>query len=130
LAAAGVVISRKKSETAMFYCWLVAMILFVVIVGYGNRHPWYQLPFVPIVAAFAGSALDRAWSAFRSRRYLAIGAVAVVMGVFAQQSYSATRLLYRPAMSNLRILGFALKAQTPPGSLIVVADYGDPTALY
>src|SRR5438046_9033620 len=31
------------------------MVLFVVAVGYGNRHPWYQLPFVPITAAFTGA---------------------------------------------------------------------------
>ena len=31
------------------------MIVFVIVVGYGNRHLWYQLPLVPIAAAFAGA---------------------------------------------------------------------------
>ena len=32
------------------------MVLFVIVVGYGNRHRWYQLPLVPIAATFAGAA--------------------------------------------------------------------------
>src|SRR5205807_7251824 len=40
----------------LFDWWLATMILFIVAAGYGNRHPWYQLPLVPIAAVFAGMA--------------------------------------------------------------------------
>ena len=35
---------------------LVAGPAFIMIVGYGNRHRWYQLPLAPIAAAFASAA--------------------------------------------------------------------------
>src|SRR5262249_24294337 len=48
--------SRDRKYSRLFHWWLTAMVFFVVVVGYGNRHLWYQLPFVPILAAFAGAA--------------------------------------------------------------------------
>src|SRR5205085_4195862 len=59
LTLAGLFLAGKKGRSALFYWWLTAMILFVLVVGYGNRHPWYQLSFVPIAAVFAGSAMAR-----------------------------------------------------------------------
>ena len=106
------------------------MIVFIVVVGYGNRHPWYQLPLVPIAAALAGSALANL-NALLSRQRLIYGTIAlVVLGGFAVQAFVATRYLYRPVTAGLRNLGLALKNQTPLGSLVIVVDYGDPTALY
>src|SRR4030095_2012051 len=47
--------SRDRRYSRLFHWWLGAMVLFIMVVGYGNRHRWYQLPLVPIVAAFAGA---------------------------------------------------------------------------
>ncbi len=130
LAAVGCWTARKTRGALMFYVWLGVLVLFVIVVGYGNRHPWYQLPLAPVIAAFGGQAI--AWFATRwqSRPFLKYGIAAVVASIFLVQSYSATSRFLRPAASDLRILGLELKQRTPPGSLIVVADYGDPTALY
>jgi hypothetical protein len=38
--------------------------------------------------------------------------------------------LYRPTAADLRALGLTLKSTTAPNSLIIAADYGDPTWLY
>ena len=43
------------------------MIVFIIIVGYGNRHRWYQLPLVPIAAAFAGAGCAFVGSKISSR---------------------------------------------------------------
>src|SRR5437899_8439697 len=48
-------IPRPRDAARMFHWWLAAMILFIVIVGYGNRHQWYQLPLIPIAAVLAGA---------------------------------------------------------------------------
>jgi hypothetical protein len=58
LGAAGLFVARRyvPIRSFLFQWWLAAMILFVIVVGYGNRHSWYQLPFIPIFAAFAGVA--------------------------------------------------------------------------
>src|SRR4029077_18795239 len=56
LAIAGLFVAPRGKYTRVFHSWLAAMILFVIVAGYGNRHQWYQLPLVPITAALAGSA--------------------------------------------------------------------------
>ena len=48
--------SRDRRYSRLFHWWLATMIVFIIVVGYGNRHRWYQLPLVPIAAAFAGAA--------------------------------------------------------------------------
>src|SRR5207249_3935798 len=48
--------SRDRRYSRLFHWWLVAMVLFIIAVGYGNRHRWYQLPLVPIATTFAGGA--------------------------------------------------------------------------
>ncbi|HEX4696473.1 MAG TPA: glycosyltransferase family 39 protein, partial [Candidatus Udaeobacter sp.] len=56
LALIGLFVVGRSKCSLLFYWWLAAMILFTVVAGYGNRHRWYQLPLVPIAAAFAGAA--------------------------------------------------------------------------
>jgi len=128
LAAAGVLLGRQI-PSKVFHWWLAALMLFVIVAGYGNRHPWYQLALVPLAAAFAGDAMTRILSAIQSSGARA-AIVTVVMLVFAGQSYAASHRLFRPAAADLRELGLALKQRTPAGSLVVIADYGDPTGLY
>jgi hypothetical protein len=130
LALVGLIMTLRTVRSLVFHWWLGAMVLFIVFVGYGNRHPWYQLPLVPIVAVFAGCAMAAIGVRLRSRLWAKGGIYALIILMFAAQSLAVDRKLYRPAAADLRNLGFALNRITPPGSLIVIADYGDPTAFY
>jgi 4-amino-4-deoxy-L-arabinose transferase-like glycosyltransferase len=130
LALIGLIVSVRSIRSLMFHWWLGAMILFLVFVGYGNRHPWYQLPFVPIVAAFGGCAMAAVKINVTPRPWARAAICALIIVMFAAQSVGVYRKLYRPTAADLRILGLALREKTPPGSLIVIADYGDPTAFY
>src|SRR5207244_4856130 len=56
MALIGLFVAPRSRYSRLFHWWLAAMLLFFVVVGYGNRHRWYQLPLVPIAAAFAGAA--------------------------------------------------------------------------
>src|SRR5439155_5383511 len=56
LGILGLSVAPRGKYTRVFHWWLAATILFIIVVGYGNRHQWYQLPLVPIAAAFAGAA--------------------------------------------------------------------------
>jgi 4-amino-4-deoxy-L-arabinose transferase-like glycosyltransferase len=125
LAAAGIVISRNNPNAAPFRWWLVAMILFIAIVGYGNRHQWYQLPLVPIAAGFGGAAVS-----FAARKWNQRVMMASVVTVFLAFSFFYIRQFFTPAAQPLWQLGRALHDQTPVDALIVAADDGDPTALY
>jgi 4-amino-4-deoxy-L-arabinose transferase-like glycosyltransferase len=130
LAAFGFFVARLAPRARVFYTWLAAMLLFVVVAGYGNRHPWYRLPLVPIAAAFAGTAC--AWISGRfplKRLLLRTGAVALIV-LFGGLSYNYAKLFYHESGANLRLLGLELNRITPEKSLIVAADYGDPTVFY
>ena len=131
LAMFGLVLARRVRGAGIFYAWFAVMILFVIVVGYGNRHPWYHLPLLPVVAAFAGYAVQRIGLRLQNAgHWIKVAATALILALFTGQSYSATRNFYRSSAADLRALGLALKSATAPNSLIIVADYGDPTALY
>jgi 4-amino-4-deoxy-L-arabinose transferase-like glycosyltransferase len=113
----------------LFHWWLAAMVLFVVALGYGNRHPWYQLPLVPITAAFAGAACAFFASKIASRR-VAIASSILLASSFAILSYVYVRPLYESSAAQLRDAGLELNKIAPSDALIVAADMGDPTIFY
>jgi 4-amino-4-deoxy-L-arabinose transferase-like glycosyltransferase len=120
--------SRDRRYSRLFYWWLAAMVLFVIVVGYGNRHRWYQLPLVPISAAFAGAACAFIRSKVSSR------VVAVTLSILLVSSFMISAFWYvRPFyLSSAQLLhaGMELKNATAPDALIVAADMGDPTIFY
>ena len=122
--------SRDRRYARLFYWWLAAMLLFIIIAGYGNRHRWYQLPLVPISAAFAGAACAFVGSKIASSRVAAVTLSILLAGSFALLAYVFVRALYEPSAAQLRDAGVELKKITTPNALIVAADMGDPTIFY
>jgi hypothetical protein len=124
LGMAGAIVAPHGKYRRAFHWWAAAMVVFVVAAGWGNRHQWYQLPFVPIAAVFAGCACQ--WISGRHR-----GAVlGTVAAAFLLMAFFAARPFFAPAAAPLRDLGLALRRVTPPGALIIAADDGDPTIFY
>ena len=119
----------RSKYSALFHWWLVAMVLFVIIAGYGNRHRWYQLPFVPITAALAGAACAFLGSKISSR-VVAITLSILVASSFGILSFLCVRPLYESSAAQLRDAGLELDKTTAPDALIVAADTGDPTIFY
>ena len=119
----------RSKYSALFHWWLVAMVLFVIIAGYGNRHRWYQLPFVPITAALAGAACAFLGSKISSR-VVAITLSILVASSFGILSFLCVRPLYESSAAQLRDAGLELDKITAPDALIVAADTGDPTIFY
>jgi 4-amino-4-deoxy-L-arabinose transferase-like glycosyltransferase len=130
LAIFGAMIGPRGKYARLFHWWFAAMLVFVVVAGYGNRHQWYQLPLVPIASVFAGCAV--AWFATRTqtpRLLLRLGAMLLAVS-FALSSYYCVQPFYRPAAASLRNLGIELREATTPNSLIIAATEGDPTVFY
>jgi len=121
--------SRDRRYSRLFHWWLVAMILFIIAVGYGNRHRWYQLPMVPITAGFAGAACAFFGSKISSRPAAIILSILLVSS-FAILSSVYVRPLYESSAAQLRNAGLALNKIAPSDALIVAADMGDPTIFY
>jgi len=122
-------IPRLRDATRMFHWWLAAMILFIVIVGYGNRHQWYQLPLIPIAAVFAGVTCVFVGSKISSQA-AKIAFSILLAALFSFSVFVYARGFYRPSAAPLRDAGLKLKAVTPSNALVAAADNGDPTVLY
>ena len=129
LGALGLFVARSKAAARPFYWWLAAMILFLIVVGYGNRHPWYRLTLVPVGAVFAGAACEFVAVKIGNRTINAVASI-VLIAAFGLSALAYVRSFYRPISGPMRSAGLALKRITPPDSLIVAADNGDPTVLY
>ena len=129
MALIGLFVGPRSKYSALFHWWLAGMILFIIVVGYGNRHPWYQLPLVPIAAAFAGAACAFLGSKISSR-VAAVTLLILLASSFAILSYVYVRPLYESSAAQLRDAGLELRKITAPDALIVAADTGDPTIFY
>ena len=130
MALIGLLVAARSKYSGLFYWWLAGMLLFIVVVGYGNRHRWYQLPLVPIAAAFAGAACASIGSKISSSRVAAVTISILLAGSFAVLAYFNVRPLYESSAAQLRDAGLKLKKITARDALIVAADTGDPTMFY
>jgi 4-amino-4-deoxy-L-arabinose transferase-like glycosyltransferase len=130
MALIGLLVAARSKYSGLFYWWLAGMLLFIVVVGYGNRHRWYQLPLVPIAAAFAGAACASIASKISSSRSAVITLSILLAGSFAVLAYFNVRPLYESSAAQLRDAGLKLKKITARDALIVAADTGDPTIFY
>ena len=105
------------------------MIVFIIVVGYGNRHRWYQLPLVPIAPAFAGGACAFVASKISSR-FIAVTLSILLVSSFTTLAFWYIQPFYQSSGAQLRDAGLELKKATPPDALIAAADMGDPTIFY
>jgi hypothetical protein len=129
MALIGLFVAPRGKYGGLFDWWLAAMVLFVVLVGYGNRHPWYQLPIVPTAAAFAGAGCAFFASKISSR-LAAVALSSLLASSFAILSYVYVQPLYESSAAQLRDAGLELNKISAPNALIVAADTGDPTIFY
>ena len=126
----GLCVAPRGKHARLFHWWLAAMILFIIILGYGNRHPWYQLPLVPITAAFAGAACALVGSKISASRVAVITLSILVASSFSLLALCYVRPFYHPSAAELRAAGLELRKITSPDALIIAADDGDPTVFY
>jgi 4-amino-4-deoxy-L-arabinose transferase-like glycosyltransferase len=128
LALIGLFVAPRGKFGCLFDWWLAAMVLFVVAVGYGNRHPWYQLPLVPIVAAFAGVGCDFFGSKISSR--IAIMVFSILPSSFAILAFLYVQPFYESSAAQHRNAGLELNKITASDALIVAVDGGNPAIFY
>jgi hypothetical protein len=134
LMVVGIILSTHNQYNRLFHWWLLAIIVFVVFVGEGNfRHAWYQLPLVPVAAAFAGLACD-----FSLRRFIKavdskVALVALCLIFFAALAYVSyihVQPLYKAVGIASLNGGIEVDHIAPPDALVITADNGDPTTIY
>jgi len=129
LALIGLFVAPRGKFGCLFDWWLAAVCLFVIAVGYGNRHPWYQLPLVPITAAFAGASCAFFESKISSR--VAVVALSILLASsFAIVAFLYVRPLYESSAAQHRYAGLELNKITASDALVVAVDGGNPAIFY
>ena len=129
MALIGLLVASRSKYSRFFHWWLVAMVLFVIVVGYGNRHLWYQLPLVPIAAGFAGAACAFVGSKISSR-VVAVTLSILLVSSFTILAFRCVQPFYQSSAAQLRDAGLQLNKVTAPDALILAADMGDPAIFY
>jgi hypothetical protein len=117
----------------VFHWWLLAILFFTIMAGWGNRHEWYQLPLVPVATALAGMAGDmtyRRCTGLTGSKIARFLTGSVFWAALASLSYISVTPLYAHQRPALWKVGNALNRLTPPDALVLVADDGDPRAIY
>ncbi len=117
----------------LFHWWFAAICLFVFTAGYGNRHPWYQLPLVPVAAALAGRALDFGlgrFAAFNRSRSAEFFVAASILGALAFVSYIYVTPLYEPWAVPLWNAGHEIDRIAPLDAQIIFVADGDSSEIY
>ena len=129
----GLFLPSRKKHGGIFHWWLVSLSIFVVIAGFGNRHPWYQLPVVPIAAALTARSLDvglRRLGELVPSKFAQHAATAVFFAALIVFSYSYAKPLYEPVEAPLRNAGREIDRITPPDALVIFVVDGDSSAIY
>jgi 4-amino-4-deoxy-L-arabinose transferase-like glycosyltransferase len=129
----GSLLPSRAPYGGVFHWWVVAIIIFIVTVGRGNAHPWYQLPLVPVAAAFTGRFLER--MVHQLTRWLEMKiALAVICLLFflplTALGYLALKPLYHSWAMPLWQAGQALDQLALSDGLVLAVDYGEPSLLY
>jgi 4-amino-4-deoxy-L-arabinose transferase-like glycosyltransferase len=130
---AGLFLPARAKYGRVFHWWLVAIMLFVIIAGHGNRHPWYQLPMVPVAAALAGRALDCALRKLRTltgSRIAEWSAGVALFGALAAASFLYVKPLYDPWALPLLNAGHEIDRIASPDALVIYVLDGDSSGIY
>jgi 4-amino-4-deoxy-L-arabinose transferase-like glycosyltransferase len=130
---AGIFIPCRTKYSRVFHWWLLANCVFVFIAGHGNRHPWYQLPMVPIAAALGGRTFDFALqrlAAMTASRAVQGGAAAVLLCALAFSSYLYVKPLHEPWAIPLQEAGKYIDRIAPPKALAIFVADGDSSEIY
>lgn len=130
---AGLAMARRHATERIFDTWLLAVILYSMIVSRGAYiHEHYQLPFVPPAAAVIGKAFGRFRTANRGRRWVAAlrGVLAVALVLAAVWRYAAMSAMEDPEESEPYRLAMRIRTHVAAGRPVVTVDNYDPTDLY
>lgn len=130
---AGVVARPQARYGRLFHWWLLAFAVFFIVAGRENRHPWVQMPLIPIAAAFLGLLSGQAvrWaSRFAGPRNASLGVGLLLLLPLGYWSYRMVLHPYTPWQEPDYKAALELKRISPPDALILAVEEGEPAIIY
>jgi 4-amino-4-deoxy-L-arabinose transferase-like glycosyltransferase len=129
----GIFLPSPAKYGRIFHWWLAAICLFTLLAGWGNRHPWYQLPLVPVAAAFGGRAFDFALQKLRAPTGPKITeplVTLILLAALSLVSFMYVKPLYDPWARPLRKAGRKIDRIAPRDALAIFVAGGDSSEIY
>jgi len=131
--AVGLFLKRESVKEKLFDAWLVAVVVYFMIVGMGNYvHEYYQLPFIIPAAVILGKVYGRYfnWKEGRSAVKWSLIAALLLISAAGVWRYSVYMQFEDEESSAELKFASAIKNQTSPSALIGLMARNDPTLLY
>ncbi len=134
----GLFIKRETVEERLFDWWLIALMIYFVVVTVGNQvHEYYQLPFILPAVVYIGKTFNRYLSSENVERTWKENRVAVAICLLCLVSIPILSFIrVQHYMQGERIdsslfhLGDAVHEVTNPTDRVVAVDLADPVVLY
>jgi 4-amino-4-deoxy-L-arabinose transferase-like glycosyltransferase len=129
----GIFLTSPAKYGRIFHWWLAAICFFTLLAGWGNRHPWYQLPIVPVAAALGGRAFDFALQRLRAPTGPKITeplVTLILLAALSLVSFTYVKPLYDPWAIPLRKAGREIDRIAPPNALAIFVAGGDSSEIY
>lgn len=130
LFVAGLFLPRRAEAERVFDVWLLAILIYFVIVARGNFvHEYYQFPFLPAAVVYLGKVFARAPRFPLRRVALSLGLIAI--GLLSGLRYAEYLSKENPARSpEVHVAMLVRECADRPNDRIVTAEDGNPTLLY
>ena len=129
----GIIKGNNQREGLFYYLWLVAILIFFVVIAKGNvTHDYYQMPLVPIGAIFIGKGVEflleygRRWY-HRGINFAVAGILLVLMLAFG---WFEVRGYYNINHPEIVEAGQAVDQLLPKDARVIAPYDNDPSFLY
>ncbi len=135
---AGLFIKRQTKQERLFDFWLIAVVIYFLIVAKGNQvHEYYQLPFILPAVVFVGKAFNKflRWDSFRfslnTKPLLTILFSLLLGGIIFLSYLRYERFLNSETVnSSLFRLAAAVQQLTSKDELLIAVNEFNPIVLY
>jgi hypothetical protein len=129
----GLILKRQRASERLFDVWMVALLVYLVVVAKGNYvHEYYQLPFLLPIAVFIAKVLARCSSFPLVSRWQTVAVAALSVGLVGYGGWRYVRYMRMENANSSPELALARLVQsgTENGTLVVAVDDYNPTLLY
>lgn len=126
ILVAGIFWKKKSFADVFFRWWGVGVLVFLfVFINLNEKHNYYQIPLLPVVAWFLARALCRLgdWLALNSFQWLKWGLPLVWVLIFSAENIHYSETHYYQSKPHIYAMGEALESRIPKGEYLV-SSYG------
>ncbi|HVO72887.1 MAG TPA: glycosyltransferase family 39 protein [Ignavibacteriaceae bacterium] len=128
----GLILFRKNIKIKLFYLWLLAGFIYLIIVAKGNYyHDYYQLPIILPISVFIGKVFSdylRINLSNWQSKFLGIAfVITMVLSIFRYVDYIKRE---DPQKAEKYKLALIAKKIVPENSLVIAVSNYDPMLLY